>query len=257
MSKVDTLRDIVYINGNLHEQYFITHGIEFREFFHSIPTPLANVLLLKHGYEESDYDFGVHLDYVENEQLPRLVEEDVSKYGDFCWVDFDEPSSFELLHDEDLAALLYLGHYKKPLRTAFSHKLNNQFVYLSSEDGWFNKTYYRNIYDMNHIVSRVIPMKLSVTKQSRFTFLKKKLEYPPVPLVLVNTLLTLANDGLVVDLKQVQQTRKDIQIPIFTIGKYIDMEEMLHDLEESSHKGSFQATLVLNKKDLEWELIEM
>ncbi|WP_110111710.1 peptide ABC transporter permease [Bacillus sp. CGMCC 1.16541] len=257
MSKADGIRDVVYIHNHLAERYFTAYGIEFKEFVHSLPRPLTNVLLLKHQFEDSDYHFPTHLDYVEDEQIWSLVEDNVYQYGDFCWIDFDDLSSLDLLEPAELAALLYLGHYKKPLVTPFSNKLSNQFVYLAHDDGSSNKTYYRDVYDVKHLISRLIPLKITLLKQKRFALRRKKVEYPPVPLVLANTLLTLMSDGLIIDFEAMIQTRKDIQIPIYTIGKeMIDMDELYNDRHEYKKKSKLQASLVLNKKDLEWTLVE-
>ncbi|TYR79850.1 peptide ABC transporter permease [Priestia megaterium] len=256
MSKADEIKDIVYINGHVNEKCFVTYGIEFKEFFYSLPEPLTNLLLLKHRFEDSDYHFPTHMDYVESEQVSLLAQDNVYNYGDFCWIDFDELSSLDLLEPNDIAALLYLGHLKKPLNSSFNNKLNNQFVYLAQDDGFYNKTYYRDIYDMKHMLSRIIPFKASVAKQTRFALRRKKLEYPALPLVLANTLLTLTNDGLLIDFEKMVQSRKDIQVPIYTIGKFTDMDEMYNDRFEHKQGSKLQAYLVFNKRESEWTLEE-
>ncbi|MFC3884320.1 peptide ABC transporter permease [Bacillus songklensis] len=256
MSKTDGIRDLIYINGNLNERFFITYGIEFKEFVYSIPSELSNILLLKHQFDESDFHFGTLLDYVEREQIDKLAQDNVYGYGNFCWIDVEELSSLDLLEPHDLAALLYLGHYQKPLHSPFNNKLNNQFVYLAHDDGRFNKTYYRDVYDMKHLMSRIVPLKISSLNHKRFSLLRKKSEYPALPLVLVNTLLTLTNDGLLLDFQHMGHTRRDIQIPVYTIGEFLDMDEMYNDLEEHKRTSKLKANLILNKKDLEWSLIE-
>lgn len=257
MSKADEIRDIVYINGHVNKKCFITYGIEFKEFYHSLPTPLANILLLKHGFEDSDYHYQTHMDYVEEEQIHLLAEDNVYNYGDFCWIDFEDISSLDLLEPQDIAALLYLGHLKKPLNSPFNNKLGNQFVYLAHDDGFYNKIYFRDVYDMKHILSRIIPLKMSAIKQKRFVFRRKKLEYPILPLVLANTLLTLTNDGLFIDFEHMVQSRRDIKIPLYTIGDFDDMNEMYNDRFEHKEMSKLQAHLVLTHKELEWSIEEV
>ncbi|MBM7704693.1 peptide ABC transporter permease [Metabacillus iocasae] len=256
MSKADEIKDVVYIHNHLSERYYVAYGIEFKEFVHSLPRPISNMLLLKHKFEESDYHFSTQLDYVEGQQIWSLAEDNVYDYGDFCWVDFDDLSSLDLLEPTELAALLYLGHYKKPLVASFSNKLSNQFAYLAHDDGFSNKTYYRDVYDVKHMISRLVPLKITLLKQKRFSLRRKKVDYPPIPLVLANTLLTLMSDGLLLDFEGMVQTRKDIQIPIYTIGKGIDMDEFYNDRHEYKKQSKLQASLVLNKKELEWTLVE-
>ncbi len=256
LSKTDGIRDLIYINGNINEKCFITYGIEFKEFVYSLPSSIPNILLLKHQYDESDFHFGTLLDYVEGEQVHKLAQDHVYGYGNFCWIDVEDISSLNLLEPHDLAALLYLGHYQKPLNSQFNNKLNNQFVYLAHDDGWFNKTYYKDIYDMKHLMSRIVPLKIASLNQKRFSLLRKKSEYPPLPLVLVNTLLTLTNDGLLIDFQHMIHTRKDVQVPVYTIGEFLDMDEMYNEVDEHKKASKLRANLILNKKDLEWSLIE-
>jgi hypothetical protein len=256
LGKTDGIRNLIYINGNTNEKCFITSGIEFKEFIYSLPSSIPNLLLLKHQYDESDFHFGTLLDYIEGEQVHKLAQDDVYGYGNFCWIDVEDIGSLDLLEPHDLAALLYLGHYQKPLNSQFNNKLNNQFVYLAHDDGSFNKTYYKDIYDMKHLMSRVVPLKVFSLNQKRFSLLRKKLEYPPLPLVLVNTLLTLTNDGLLIDFRHMSHTRKDIQIPVYTIGQFMDMDEMYNVVDEHTKISKLRANLILNKKDLEWSLIE-
>lgn len=55
MSKVDEIRDIVYINGYVNKKCFIIYGIEFKEFYYFFFMLFVNILLLKYGFEDSDY----------------------------------------------------------------------------------------------------------------------------------------------------------------------------------------------------------
>ncbi|MFH7407630.1 hypothetical protein, partial [Pseudomonas syringae group genomosp. 7] len=80
---------------------------------------------------------------------------------------------------------------------------------------------------------------------------RKKLEYPILPLVLANTLHTLTNDGLFIDFEHMVQYRKDIKIPLYTIGYFDDMNEMYNDRFEHKEMSKLQAHLVLTHKELE------
>ncbi|MGE6895136.1 peptide ABC transporter permease [Priestia flexa] len=257
MSKAEGMKDVVYINGNVNEKCFVTHGITFKEFYQSLRNPLTNLLLLKHQFEDSDYHYSTHMDYLEEEQVSLLVDEEVSDYGDFCWIDVDDVSSLDLLEPQDIASLLYLGHMKKPLHSPFVNKLSNQFVYLAGEDGYYNKTYYRDVYDIKHMISRVIPLKASSLKQKGFGFRRKKSEYPALPLVVANTLLMLTQDGLLFDFEQQAQSRKDLHIPVYTIGRFTDMEDMYNERFNNQEESKLRAYLIFNKKEAEWTLEEV
>jgi hypothetical protein len=150
-------RDVIYMIYNEGEQSVTSAGIEFSDFINCLSIELNHILLLASGYFGADYHPGLRLDFVRNEQLHDLYKENVYSYGDFCWIDFDEVSSLDQLEPHEAAELLYLGHYKQPLGNPFFEKLNNKFVYLAHDDGWFNKIYYKDINQsvdvLRHLVS--------------------------------------------------------------------------------------------------------
>ncbi|MED4072469.1 peptide ABC transporter permease [Priestia endophytica] len=204
MAHPDDIKELVYINGNVNDKCFLTHGIEFREFLASLPTELSNLLLLKHNYEDSDFHMGTFMNYVEKEQITELVKEPIRTYSEFCWIDIDDTSLLDSLEPEEKAALLYLGHYKKPLSSPL---------------------------------------------------FRKHLDYPPLPPVLAHTILTLTHDGLLIDFKSMTRSRKDLQIPLYTVGSFFSIDELLQDLSFYKQESSYKAKLIYSRKDDMWDLI--
>ena len=66
-----------------------------------------------------------------------------------------------------------MAHKKEPLGRRSSRLLKNRFVYLSHDDGWYNKVYYRRISDFVGMLSKVIPYKLGSFGRKRFAFFPK------------------------------------------------------------------------------------
>src|SRR5699024_6941087 len=118
------------------------YGIEFKEFIEVNKDYIPNLLLLKHQFDQAHFNLRTGLEYVDQERLAKLQTEDVYSYGDFCWLDFEEDINLEQLEGQEIAELLYMGHFKDHLHLPFYEKLNNQFVYLAHDDGWYNKVYY-------------------------------------------------------------------------------------------------------------------
>ncbi|MFK4998592.1 hypothetical protein ACI2OX_18625 [Bacillus sp. N9] len=96
--------------------------------------------------------------------LPSLLTEDVYSYGDFCWLDFEEESDLNSLSGQEIAEILYLGHFKDHLASPFYEKISNHVVYLAGDDGWFNKTYYRSWDYFYAMLGAVISDKLNNQK---------------------------------------------------------------------------------------------
>jgi hypothetical protein len=79
-------RDLVYVSGNVDEKLFYSHGIEFREFVESCEERPKNLILMKHNFDNAQWNFRTRLHYVSNDEIDNLIEDDVYRYGDFCWV---------------------------------------------------------------------------------------------------------------------------------------------------------------------------
>lgn len=158
------IRDLIYIHLNEQNQYVMTYGIEFAEFAQTLSDSINNLLLLKHRFEHGDFNTHTMFDYVSRDKLGRLVEDDVYGYGDFCWIDFEEEEAVNELPGQTIAELLYLGHVKEHLKPPFYNYLSNRYVYLAHDDGWFNRTYYRDLNDFYRMLGEVIPGKMGQMK---------------------------------------------------------------------------------------------
>lgn len=248
----DQIKDIIYINGDRRNHCYLSSGITFREFANNNPSPLHNVLLLKHKFEWTDFNYHTLLEYVEEENIPKLIAADTEQFGEFCWVDFDDVNDLDELDPMEIAELLYLAHKKEPIVKPFFPLLKNKFVYLSHEDGWFNKVYYRRQQDMAGLLSKVIPYKLgSFGKKRRMLFQKTKI-YPAVTKEIALRLLPLTEDGLLIDLHNKVETKRGLEIPVYVIGSFTNMDEIMESLVELKEEASEKAVLLFDKKEQEW-----
>src|SRR5690606_13912669 len=113
-------------------------------------------------FNDGHFHMNTKFDYVNQENIKQLITDNVYDYGDFCWLDFDDEEKLDLLSNEEIAELLFLGHMKNHLRAPFYGKLSNRFAYLADEDGLLNKTYYKSWVDFYHVLGTSIALKLNV-----------------------------------------------------------------------------------------------
>ncbi|PLR77325.1 hypothetical protein CU633_11180 [Bacillus sp. V3-13] len=248
-------RDLIYVHLNTGSQYVMSSGIEFYEFAISLSEPLNHLLLLKHRFDDGDFNMHTFLEYVPKERLGQLIKDDVYSYGDFCWLDFDEIDALDELSGQEIAELLYLGHLKQHLKRPFYSHLGNQFVYLAHEDGWFNKIYYRNINDFYDMLGNVTALKLSHLKMEKTLLgIKKKRSYPPVTKELLFSLSSYIKEGALFSVKDAVQSRSRIEIPIWVLGDYANMDDMYDHYQQVRRQRS-DAKLIYDKKQKEWQVL--
>nr|WP_295971006.1 hypothetical protein [uncultured Bacillus sp.] len=254
MRRNSDIHDVVYVHLNEKNQYVMSYGIEFFEFVSSLSSKLNHLLLLKHRFEDSDFNMHTMLDYVPKKRIMKLVDDEVYNYGDFCWIDFEEMDGLNELPGQDLAELLYLGHVKEHLKLPFYSYLGNRYVYLAHDDGWFNKTYYRDINDFYRLLSIVIPMKLGFSKSEKNLFgIKRKRNYPEVDMHLILSLKSLMKEGMVISLKGMSQNRYRMELPMWVIGDFANMDDMYEEYEKSL-KRPCEVKLIFDKKTREWKM---
>ena len=90
MLKRKSKQDVIYVHLNEKDRYVLSYGIEFREFIQALYDSINHLLLLKHQFDDADFNMHTLLDYVPKKRVMRLASEDISEYGDFCWIDFEE-----------------------------------------------------------------------------------------------------------------------------------------------------------------------
>lgn len=248
--------DLIYVHLNESSQYVISYGIEFAEFARSLPRPLNNLLLLKHRFNEGEFNRHTLLEYVPQENLAKLVHDNIFAYGAFCWVDFEEYEGLNVLTGQEIAELLFLGHRKQHLKLPFYSKLGNRYVYLSHDDGWFTKTYFRQITDFYKILSNVITLKLEGLKLEK-TILglrKKRTAVAPINYEIIQSLTKFMREGTVISLRNLMQNRTRIEIPIWVIGDFDSMDDMFEEYKQMN-RSICDAKLIYDKKMKEWTLV--
>ncbi|MFK9120479.1 hypothetical protein ACJEBK_27030 [Peribacillus frigoritolerans] len=247
--------DILYMYMQASERFVLFNGLNFREFVNSLPYTLDSILLLKHQFDGGEYNLNVLLESASSEAIAKLVKENVRAYGDFCWIDFEEAEGLDELDGREIAELLYLGHAKNHLDPPFFRKLNNQFVYLAQDDGWFNKIYFRSLSTYYMMLGSLIPLKLEPLKVERtWLGIRKKKELTAIPAEIIASLAHILAEGLVFSFRDVKYTRTKIEIPAWVVGDYLNMDEM-HDSFSDRDSKEPDAFIIFNRKEKIWESV--
>ncbi|HWJ77279.1 MAG TPA: hypothetical protein VNR61_04270 [Niallia sp.] len=248
------IRDVMYVHINEKERFVLTYGIEFREFYQVLADSLSSLLLLKHNYEDGELNIHTQFEYVPNHGLTKFSMDDHYGYGDFVWIDFEELDVLDILGGQAIAELLYLGHKMEPLKTPFFQALNNQYVYLAHDDGWFNKIYYKNMNAFYRLFSEVVANKASELKTEKALLgIKKKRLYPSIPLEIITELKRFMKEGMVISIHKAYQNRSKLEIPIWVLGDFDNMDDMYEEYEKNS-KQKMDAKLTFDKKSKEWQI---
>ncbi|NBI28432.1 peptide ABC transporter permease [Chengkuizengella marina] len=233
------IRSVVYLFSNVKEKCIHSTGIDFNEYVNSMCQDLNHILLLSSQYEGNDYHNGLRMDYVRKEDLDNLLKEDVYKFGEFSWIDFEELNSLDLLNPQDVSNILYLDHMKEPINTPFFETLNNKYVYLAHDDGWFNKCYVKEQNSYERLISNLIPLKLKEIHRKKTSMIRKEVgEY----------LFKLSTEGLLIDFKEASTSVRDFKLPVYIIGENYNFDNLINNLDFHKKKAKEKLWLVYKEK---------
>ncbi|TYS14821.1 hypothetical protein FZC78_17445 [Rossellomorea vietnamensis] len=250
-------KDVIYVHQNEALQYVMSYGLEFRDFSQNLPNPLNHLLMIKHQFDHGSFNMNTMMEYTNKKEVSKLAGDNIYSYGDFCWIDFEEVDGLDQLSGQELAEILYLGHTKQSLNSPFYSKLNNRFVYLAHDDGWFNKVYYRYTNDFYQMLGNSIPGKLLHQKGEkslkRLLPSQKITGLPPIPTEVIYTIKEKIKEGVAISLEKTVKGRASLKIPMWVMGDYMHMDSMYEDYQVRSAKQPY-AYFVFDKKAKEWSL---
>ena len=242
----------IYLHINSSQDYVMSNGIEFKEFYYVLSERVQNLLLLKHQYENASFNMHTYLEYVNAEELDMMVRDNISSYGDFCWIDFEDEAGLDEMTGQEISELLYLGHMKHHLRKPFYKKLSNRYIYLTTEDGLMNRTYYREWTDFFFMAGSVLPYKWNTHRNGKSLMKwKKEKSLPPIPKEVMMTISHMMREGVIISLQHAVTAKGKVEIPLWIIGDYANMDDLQEDFK-STAKREPAAWFIFDRKSKEW-----
>ncbi|KUP04511.1 hypothetical protein Q73_15390 [Bacillus coahuilensis m2-6] len=249
------VKDFVFIKSNPRDKSVHLAGIEFHEFMKAQTTPLQHLLLLKHQVQATSFNMHTLFEYVPKEEIPQLLKENGKPSGDFCWLDFADDSGLNELTEQEIAELLYLGHTMKHLTPPFYRKLQNEFVYLTEEDGYANKLYIQQFEKIYEWLGVILSRKIRHAKKERRLLGKAKdIDVLSIPPYAFQPLLKAMDDGLAFSVLQTKVSRQKIEMPFWRISDYTTFDFMYDEYEMRS-KEKPHGYLVYDRKQQSWSAV--
>ncbi|NLA86891.1 MAG: hypothetical protein GX847_06315 [Clostridiales bacterium] len=228
------VRNLLYLYANTAEKHVVCHGVDFKCFLRCLEKPLNNILLIKHGYDGKNFNSRSGFTYVTEGEIKKLAEDDIDKYGDFCWVDFEEEFAPDRLTRLDIAELLYFGHKHRPFSSPVFTRLRNRFAYWSHDDGWYSSLYFTDSGEMQSFMSRAVAV---VARSKHLTAGKIQSET-------AKEIFSMSERGLLLDTGELREADDMIVLPFYVTGKITDLNDAVNNTakykENAVKKGTFR-----------------
>ncbi|ODJ58227.1 hypothetical protein [Brochothrix thermosphacta] len=243
----------VYLYLDTVTNSVISRGITFPEFIDGIGKkrlPSA-LLLLDKKYDTVNYNQHTNFGFIDDtEKMKQRAIVLEKQTQNFSWLDFEEIDMLNQLTGQEIAEILYLAHRGTHLRSPFYYKLQNEYAYLSLDEGERTKVYYRDITRFYDMIANVITDRISVLihKKTLFGKLRKK-SIVGLPVTLLRSLKLLLKEGCVLSFDQLERTKTEIRLPIANSDEENDENITLDDNENEIVP---KAWIVYSIKNNEW-----
>ena len=240
LSSCEKNQKMIYIKTYPEEKQIVYSGIKFADFIEFLPQPIENLVVISGNCSSVSFDvkYERRFEWFEGyDQVKKLAVEDVHKWGDFCFVDYDTLKNTHKLSEEQIAELLYLGRMFKPLKYPFFEPLQNRFVYLSHDDGFYCKLYCKEFGDFFTVLYKQIISCIDVPLLER----SKKVE---------EQLLQLAMSGILIDLEEIKTNNERLVAPVYTIGEYADMDSIFNNVQDVKNAATQINNIILDFQEL-------
>lgn len=230
----------VYIRIDESKNLIHTSGITFHDFISSMDINNKNILILA-GYPRRDeFCSKLNLEYISKENVIELANEDVYNYGDFCWIDFENKESLEKVSKDELAQMLYMRHMSTPFNSYKTPSLNNNYAYLSHDDGWWNNLYLDDITEYKKMLAYLLIKNLKGRKKIMTTPDEK----------LINWLFDLCKQGIILDFEEVKSSASDLGV--YQVGNITSMDDMCRIINKY-RKITTNAYIYYDSKKWTWQ----
>ncbi len=231
-------KKLFYLHTNTADKHVVCHGVDFKGFLGMLEKPLSNILLVKHGYNGKNYHSQSGFKYVSGAEIDKLKADNISRYGDFCWVDFEDEFAPDQLTRLDIAELLYFGHKRRPFSSPVFMRLQNRFAYWSHDDGWYTRIYFADGGEMRSFISSAVSAAANT----------KNLTGGKLPPETAKEMVGLSENGLLIDGGELYDAGDLYVLPFYVVGKMSNMDDLLSNTTLYKLNAVKRGTLRFKKK---------
>ncbi|GLC89410.1 hypothetical protein [Lysinibacillus piscis] len=220
----------MYVHLNSVDKFAIFSGLKLTQFMAAFE-PLHHLLLLKHTYEDSSFNMHTQFEYIPEDEVTRFVKKS-AELKELCWIDFLDEKGLDQLTPVEQGELLYISHKKEPITSPFFNKLQNRFVYYSSDVGKMTKVYFRHLSDADLLIANV--MNSLIEERERTTSFWRRKVKSRVPAISPESLRNYrpyVSDGALLSLYRIEKPKVAYAIEIRNLADYSFLDEVWDDLE--------------------------
>lgn len=209
----------IYIHLDTTSNTVLTHGITAGDFQRGIVHQPKNILLLNPSTDLGEFESHTSMKILRGQVAIDQFFQTLNNNRAILenkWIDFTDLAMLKELTPLEISELLYFGHMKTHLYSAFFYKLQNNFVYFDLEGG-LNRTYYRYLDEFYRILSSKITRITLEQLNDRRSFFRKAQPVGKINSELLKTLKDAMKEGIFFSFEKSEKVENEFRIPIFLV----------------------------------------
>jgi hypothetical protein len=225
----------IYINtvGRVAE----CSGIGLEAFIKYSGLKIENIMLLKS--EDMGNAVAKNFELLNGRQcVDRFIKNRSYEYGTLCFTDYSDMKDIERIEDNEISELLFIAHMFRPLNSPFIDAIGNSFIYISHDDDFYCKLYWKEQeYFIENILTNIIRNDVS-------TLLN--VDLPMIDNEVTDQLVETTAHGLFIDFSEAAVNEGMIKIPIRIVGG----ADNYNDMRRLSENGIIKSLLFNYSKNM-------
>ena len=212
----------------------IFHGITFKNFISSLSTLLDNIMIItcSNGLLFSDSEIKHGFELLDKSLIEQLKDDDIS--GDFCFIDYPNIELLNRLSKYEIAELLYIGHTFELLNEDVINYVNNRFIYLSHDNGFYTTIFYTDFF----CFADMIVNKIELYVASKYSI------YEKIPQEIKRKLAFFSDKGLFFDFDDVENGYDAFKLPLYIVGFVATFDDLLNNAYQKKTPENLNGYLV-------------
>lgn len=243
--------NFIYINWEQVNNLVISYGVTTADFVNGIPSVPQRLVLIDQQNEGNQVNNHTRFQTVSGQSAAREFLLGKSA-GPKMWLDYHEVDDLDLLMPSEIAELLYMAHMKTHYHLPLYSKLQNDYAYLATSEG-FVKVYYRNLRTFNHILDISLKRHLRLLHSNRWMMFNRPFSVSDVPDDLFQELSAVFSEGVIFAFDQAVERRRRYLIPI-RLQEHPERQNWWRDRMDVYETSRQVATLSYDVEAKRWAL---
>ncbi|MHC5269346.1 hypothetical protein ACYSNO_09220 [Enterococcus sp. LJL98] len=209
----------IYIHLDTTSNTVLTQGITAGDFQRGIVHQPKNILLLNPSTDLGEFESHTSMKMIRGQAAIDQFFQTLAQNRvvlENKWIDFTDLAMLKELTPLEISELLYFGHMKTHLYSAFFYKLQNNFVYFDL-DGGLNRTYYRYLDEFYRILAVKLTQLTLEKLNERRTFFRKPQLVNDINSELLKALKEAMKEGLFFSFEKAVLINQEFRIPLFLV----------------------------------------